>query len=932
MNTPHDRSGGPRGREAELTTLRGFVDRARVSGGSLVVTGEPGIGKSMLLEAAAAMAEAAGTTVLRLVAAQHTTPTDGSGLPESLRALAAFADGLDTPQAEALRSLAGRDPGSGDLLLSNTVTLLLREAAEARPLLVLVDGLPRGDTAGGRVLSFVARRLSGSRAGLLASLPTTSAPGVFDASGLPDLPLAPLDASSAWHLLDDRFPDLHPSIRHQILRTAQGNPLAILHLPAALTEGQRQAIEPLPAVLPLSPTLHRLLTPELAALPARTRLLLLTAALEGTGDLRMLSAAAGPDHSLDELAPAEQQQLISVDGVTRRLAFRHPLVRAAAVAVAPPEARARAHLALAAAITDSPERNARHLAEAVHAPDEATAALIESAARHARARGDLTAGIALLLHAAALSPDPPSHDRRLAEAAYLTADSSSAGPAAAAMLKQNRQAAPRRTAPLHHAATAALIMLEDGEPVQSAHHLVLTALTESRDEGDARSHEGRSDHELHDALRVLLLTCFLGGDQDMWGALEAELERLTQPAALLRLATDLLATPVVAGASALPHLSEALNAAQREVDPIRVQYTAWSALYADRLAEVREPLWRAIIEGRAGGPVRHHLAALMLVGMDDFHRGEWGEQAELAAEGLRICDFSGNGTTAWCFQYHQALLAAVQGRPETAWNLAHQMLTQARRRGAAGVHGFARHALVLSALGQGDWEGAFRHAEAVSAAGHLAPHAPHALWVALDLVDAAVRTGRHDAAAAHARAMHTADVAALSPRLAIHAAAAQALVAPDEAAPALFERALGLPTVEEWPFDAARIRLLSGERLRHTRATNESRMQLTQALATFQELGAAPWAERAQRELRAAGRAAPPREADSLTAQERQIADLAAQGLTNKEIAERLALSSRTIGTHLYRIFPKLGVTKRAALRDALDTARRPGQGGSLGN
>ena len=144
------------------------------------------------------------------------------------------------------------------------------------------------------------------------------------------------------------------------------------------------------------------------------------------------------------------------------------------------------------------------------------------------------------------------------------------------------------------------------------------------------------------------------------------------------------------------------------------------------------------------------------------------------------------------------------------------------------------------------------------------------------------------------------------------------MAAGDDDAPALFEEALNLPTVDQWPFDVARVRLAYGERLRRTRALTEAKAQLEAARAVFRTLGADPWTARAERELRATGLASTPSSAP-LTAQELQIAGLAASGLTNKEIAVRLYLSPRTVSGHLYRIFPKLGITTRAALRDALD-------------
>jgi DNA-binding CsgD family transcriptional regulator len=231
---------------------------------------------------------------------------------------------------------------------------------------------------------------------------------------------------------------------------------------------------------------------------------------------------------------------------------------------------------------------------------------------------------------------------------------------------------------------------------------------------------------------------------------------------------------------------------------------------------------------------------------------------------------------------------------------------------------------VLADLGQGDYESAYQHATAMSPAGTLASHVPHCLWVVMDLVEAAVRTHRHSDAERHVQAMQEADIAALSPRLAILVAASAAIAAGDKPAPALFEKALSLPTVDLWPFDVARVRLAYGERLRRARAATESRTHLQAALTAFQKLGAIPWAARAELELRATGASRSASSAPgvaALTPQELQIAGLAASGMTNKQIAERLYLSPRTVSGHLYQIFPKLGITTRAALRDALGQA-----------
>ena len=190
------------------------------------------------------------------------------------------------------------------------------------------------------------------------------------------------------------------------------------------------------------------------------------------------------------------------------------------------------------------------------------------------------------------------------------------------------------------------------------------------------------------------------------------------------------------------------------------------------------------------------------------------------------------------------------------------------------------------------------------------------------MVEAAVRTGRRVEATAHVTAMKDAKFEALSPRLALLAAGSAAIAAPQADAERLFTEALALPGIDRWPFDAARVRLAFGEQLRRMRATTEARVHLAAALETFQWLGAQPWAARAACELRASGqadRSAVRPVSAGLTPQELKIAQLAAAGLTNKQIAGQLFLSPRTVGFHLYRIFPRLGISTRAALRDALN-------------
>ena len=918
-------AGGLTGRVRELDFLRGFFGQAAVSGGALLLTGDPGVGKTALLNALADAAAAAGTTVLRVAGAEFEGDVSFSGLNLALLPLLGDFDGLGAAHRDALRAALGfgAGPAPDRLLVSNAALALLRHVAARGPLLLIVDDLPWIDRASADVLGFVARRLAGSRAGLLVAC-RTGAQSYFDRAGLPEYELKPLADEAAAQLVTARFPGLDPLVRSRVLDAAQGNPLALLELPQALSDAQRSAAEPLPSVLPLGQRLRELFASRVARLPAATRALLLMAALEGTGDLLVLRAASGGGDLLDALAPAEHDRLARIEENSRRVTFRHPLIRSAAVEVATAGERRRAHQALAAVLAGQPERRALHLGEACVEPDEEVAGLLDEAAHRILARGDYPGAVAMLTRAADLSPAPAERSRRLAEAAYIGAEAIGEMRSTAQLLDGMRQAGPQASDPLHYAPAAMFVMLNSDGHVDTIHRLLTGAI-----EGGAHRFEA-GDTVLVNAMWSLAMACWLGGRRELWDPFYTALARLSPaPPPLLALNVDLFADPARTGAAALPRLEAALRTVHHEVDPNVIENIAGSAMYADRLAEVREPLWRSVLRGREGGLGRRHLVALMDLCTDDFHRGEWGEAAELAAEGLRVSEERGGRFFGWYFRYHQALLAAVQGRFDTSRALAGQIIGWAGPRGVRTAQVFAHQPLVLADLGQGDFESAYSHAAAMSPAGTLASHVPHCLWVVMDLVEAAVRTRRRAEAERHVRAMAEADIAALSPRLAILAAASAAIAAGDEQAPALFEQALSLPTVDQWPFDVARVRLAYGERLRRARAAAESRIQLETALAAFQKLGAAPWAARAELELRATGRtrtSSATAGTVALTPQELQIARLAASGLTNKQIAERLFLSPRTVSGHLYQVFPKLGITKRAALRDALDAVD-----GSLG-
>jgi DNA-binding CsgD family transcriptional regulator len=351
--------------------------------------------------------------------------------------------------------------------------------------------------------------------------------------------------------------------------------------------------------------------------------------------------------------------------------------------------------------------------------------------------------------------------------------------------------------------------------------------------------------------------------------------------------------------------------------------------FLERLGACRAALWRVVEDGRRGGAIASALVALIVLGLDDFATGQWDEMQRLVDELLDLAGEHGYGLQRWSGLHLSALIAAVRGDDETVRAVTDDLMQWAVPRQVQTVVRFAHHARGVAALGRGDYEQAFRHLDAISPSGTLESHVPNAMWVLLDVAEAAVGAGRHDEAVAHLKAMREHDVAALSPRFALAVAATAAMTASDDEAEAMFAAAIAIPGIDRWVFDVARVQLAYGQYLRRVRSTDEARTQLMSALSTFDRIGARPWATRARNELRATGRTqAHAGDAVALTPQEHEIAELAASGLTNKEIGARLYLSHRTVGAHLHRIFPKLGITSRAALRDALSRldAERTGQ------
>lgn len=905
------------GRADDLVKIQQFLDDAAVEGGTLLLRGDPGVGKSALLGAAAQAAGAAGTLVLSGAGAEFERDVGFSTLHQLLLPVQPNIGRLDAAHRDALAVALGLTSGLGsDQALIEAATLrLLRLTAEHSAVLIVLDDLQWVDRPSAALLSALTRQLAGTRIGLIAA--TRPGPGgFFDTGGLEQREVAPLDAEAAAALLADRFPALAGAAAGRVLAEAQGNPLALLELPTSLNSAQHAGTGSLPSLLPLSQRLQTVFAARVDNLPAPTFALLLAAALEAAPEPTVLATA-----STDDISCAAAARLVTVDRATTRVTFRHPLTRSSVVQTATAAQRRQAHRLLAHALASDPDRRAWHLAEATIAPDAQIANLLEQTAQRILRRGDALGAVAAMLRAADLSPLEPDRRRRMSKAAYLGAAVAGNLRSAAQLLDDADNGKSESTGSLQAAVAAAYVLLSGHGDVDTAHRVLLGAIAASNLADDTL------DQLVTEALQTLLYVCLAGARPELWGGFYEAWHRFRRHAPMLDLQIRLLADPARTAHTALAELDAEVATLVNEADLPRIEAVARAAAAVDRVPLCRQPLWRVVHDGRAGGAVATSLGALTHLCLANIKGGRWDEALRLADEGLALCSLHGYTLASWPLHLTHALVAAARGEYTGVQTRTEQMTRWAAPRGMRGVLVFAWHAQGLAALSSGRLEDAYQLFARISPPGTFSSHLAHALWVPMSLVEAAMATHRVEEAAAHVEAMRRSDLAALSPRLALLVAGSTA-IATTALTRDLFDAALATPGAADWPFELARVQLAYGQRLRRARATTDARIQLTHAMTLFHALGAQPWSARAQNELEATSLTKSPpgaSPAPALTPQERTVAVLAASGLTNRQIADRLLLSHRTVGSHLHRVFLKLDITTRAALRDALGSLV-PGQ------
>jgi DNA-binding CsgD family transcriptional regulator len=891
------------GRERECAVIDRLLADARAgAGGALVVRGEPGVGKSALLRYAR---HEASMLALSAIGVEAESDLAFAGLHELLRPVLGYLDELPDIQSQALAGALGLAPSSQPdrLLICAAVLSLLAAAAETQPLLCVVDDAQWVDKPSADALVFTARRLRAERLSILFGVRHSEADR-FEAAGLPELALTGLCPDAAVKVLATGGQTAAPSVCQRLLAEAGGNPLALLELPASLSEEQLSGRVPLPDAMPLTPRLEGAFRERIGRLPRHAQTALLIAAADNTGDApAVLAAAATMKLPADALDPAERSGLIRITDKT--ITFRHPLVRSALYQGATLSQRQQAHAALASALRgdDHADRRVWHQAMATLTGDEEIAAALEASARRAELRGGHSSAATAYLRAAELSTDEARRARRVAAAAHAAWDAGQPDRAREIIGRALPLATGQRRTQLLH--LSGLIEAHTGS-MQEAFALLVEAADTSTDP----------------SLTIEIL--FEAADAAQFSGDPAAVVELGQRVMRISAADELdrFKTAALGGfarsyagdydrAQAL--ITDALHRADTLTDPRVLMWAADAASASKGLGAGLPYVTRAVDQARRNGLVGLLPLVLRRQAMELLWLGQFDLAYAAAQEGYRLSVDLGYGSSGHLV--NMAAVEATRGLEQDARGHIEEALTLRQRRGSLFPAIGAEWTLGLIELAAGRPAAAAERLLAITSSDHPHHNPLIALEVMPDAVEAGVRAGLNEQAAVRLQSLRGRVAAAPTAARQALLARCEALVGqrdPEEAFGEAIALGSGLP-----PMQQARTELLYGEWLRRERRRTDARVHLRAAIDIFRRLDAVPWAERAEAELRATGETARKRDAaaiDQLTPQELQIAGLVTDGLTNREIAARLYLSPRTVDYHLHKVFTKLGIASRTEL------------------
>ena len=904
------------GRYAECGVLDRLVEAVGQAGESraLVVHGEVGVGKTALLEYLAG--HAPGCRVARAAGVQSEMELAFAGLHQLCAPMLDRLDALPAPQRDALRTAFGMcaGPAPDRFLIGLAVLSLLSQVAEQKPLVCLVDDGQWLDHASAQVLGFVARRLGAESVGLVFA--ARAAGG--DLAKLPEMAVRGLPDADARALLDSVLTGrIDGRVRDQIVAETRGNPLALLELPRGLTPAELAGGFGLPGAVPLAGSIEDSFRRRVIALPHQTRRLLLLAAADPVGDPALMwRSAARLGIGAEAAAPAADAGLAEFGP---RMRFRHPLARSAAYRCASPQERQEAHRALADA-TDyqlDPDRRAWHRAQASPGPDEEVAAELDHCAGRAQARGGLAAAAAFLERAALMTPDPVRGAQRMFAAAGAQRDAGALDSALGLL-------AAAQTGPLDALRMGEVERLRgqialDQRRGRDAARLLLRAarLLEPLDTGLARE----------TYLEALWEAAMWAGDLDIPGGVREVAEAaLAAPSApdpprAVDVLLDALAIRLIEGhAAAALELTRAVQLVLA-LDIGTDEAGHWLWLAGGRVSQVIAlelwdfESWHALATrqaqfARGAGALAHLQFALNYLARAHLLAGDLHTVALMIEEDRVISEATGNPTVA----HNSILLAAWQGHEGEAAELIESTMHATTGPDQGRLAAFASSASAVLYNGLSRYYAACDAAERAFELDQLG----YGPLVVPELAEAAARTG--DVALVRAALEWMSERTRVIPTdwaMGIEARI-RALLAEGDAAGGCYRESIERLARTRIRAQLGRAYLLYGEWLRRERRPSEAREQLRTAHGMFEAMGMEAFAERANRELLAAGGTIRKRTQaarhEELTAQEAQVARLAREGLSNPEIGARLFISAHTVQYHLRKVFTKLGITSRSQL------------------
>ena len=904
------------GRSAERALLDGLLERVRAGESeALVIRGEAGVGKSALLRYAAR--QASGFQVAQLTGVEAEMELPFAGVHQLCTAIPDRIEALPAPQRQALNTALGLVGGQVPerFFVGLAVLSLLSTVAEERPVLCLVEDAQWLDAASAQVIGLVARRVRAESVAIVVAVREPAEGHDFD--GLPDIHLDGLPEQDAGTLLASVVTSrLDSRVAERIIAETRGNPLALLELPARMTAAELAGFQ-LPGALELPGHIEDHYLQRIRELPEATQHLMLVAAAEPLGDPEVvLRAARLLDIEAGALRAAEAAELL---GIGRRVQFRHPLVRSAVYRAAPAASRQRVHQVLAEVSHSAADadRRAWHHALAAASPDEHVAAELEESAARAQARGGVAATAAFLQRAVALTPDPAPRARRALAAAYAHIEAGAfrtargllataeAGPldelqrARIDLLRAQLAFISSRgtdAIPLLLAAARRLERLDIAVALETYVDAFSAALFGARRSGPVGLREVADAARAAQAIRRSTATEAATAEV-LLDALAALADDYAVAVPLCRRAVQRLSGDEASASERLRWLWQGCV----------IAFEIWDDEHASSLS-------RSSVEiARTTGTLGELALALSARTPVLVFCGDLAAAAATVSETTSVEQATGVRAAP----YGALMVSAWQGRQHETTDLIEITEYEAGARGEGIGLAISAYARAVLSNGLGRYEDAL--VAAVSTVEHREVVAEN--WGLSELVEAATRCGRADLA-----------TDALN-RLAIKAGAtgthwargiearARALLADGAEADRWFRTAIDHLRRTRVQAELARTQLLYGEWLRRDGRRLDARGELNTAHEMFVSMGMDAFAGRAANELAATGekrrqRISEPR--DVLTAQERQIAELARDGLSNAQIGARLFLSPRTVEWHLRHVYSKLEIRTRRELRHTL--------------